>query len=139
MTTFKKVGTDPVATGAPSARTTLPKASWMFFLLLGVVVVAVSTLGQFSSSVSGLEEVRDDDWLVATFGTGLGLLTIALAANAYRRGERWAGWTLGYYPVLFAVHVAVFGTWIPDAGLLVLSLAALVTGWLRPVADRRAA
>jgi hypothetical protein len=111
---------NPVAT-----RASAPRTSWIFFAVLGGVVVLLSTLGQFSSSVSGLAEVRDDNWLVATFGTGMGLLTIAVAATALRRAEPWAWWALCYYPVFFAVHVAVFGTWIPDAGLLVLSGAAL--------------
>jgi hypothetical protein len=138
MTAFKRIGTGTAAAGTASDRTSVPKASWIWFVVLGVIVVAVSTLGQFTSSVSALQEVRDDDWVVATFGTGMGLLTIAVAATAYRRGERWAGWVLAYYPPFFAVHIAVFGTWIPDAGLLVLSVAALVAGWLRPVRDRPA-
>jgi hypothetical protein len=106
-------------------RASAPRTSWIFFAVLGVVVVLVSTLGQFSSSVSGLAEVRDDNWIVATFGTGMGVLTLAVAGTALRRAEPWAWWALCYYPVFFAVHVAVFGTWIPDAVLLVLSVAAL--------------
>jgi hypothetical protein len=42
---------DPVA-----SRASAPRTSWIFFVVLGVVVVLLSTLGQFSSSVSGLPE-----------------------------------------------------------------------------------
>jgi hypothetical protein len=88
--------------------------------------------------LSGLQEVRDDDWLVATFGSGMGLVTIVVAATAYRRGERWAAWAFAYYVVFFSVHIVVFGTWIPDAVLLLLTAAALVVGRRGPVTDATA-
>jgi hypothetical protein len=125
MTSVKK----PSTSATPAA--VVPAFAWIWFVVLGVVVIAVSTLGQFTSSVSPIKEVSDDNWIVATFGVGMGLLTIAIAVTAYRRGERWATWALAYYVVFFVVHIARFGVWIPDAGLLLLSVAALVMG-LRP-------
>jgi hypothetical protein len=127
-----------ISTGTTSSRSgnVVPRASWIWFVVLGAITVLLSTLGQFTSSVSPLQEVRDDDWLVATFGAGMGLLTIVIAATAYRRGERWAAWAFTYYLLFFAVHIAVFGTWIPDAVLLLLTVAALVLGLRRPVTTR---
>jgi hypothetical protein len=132
MTTVKKPSTsDAGASGA-----VVPMFAWIWFVVLGLVVIAVSTLGQFTSSVSTIQEVSDDNWIVATFGVGMGLLTIAIAGTAYRRGERWATWALAYYVVFFGVHIARWSLWIPDAGLLLLSVAALVAGRPRTTSVR---
>lgn len=55
----------------------------------------------------------------------MGLFGLAIAVTAFRRGERWAWIAMLVWPVFFAVHVAVFGTWLPDGVFFVLAVAAL--------------
>lgn len=99
---------------------TVARHAWTLFLPVGLVLALVSVSTLF---VDGFD--RDNDTLIASFGVGMGLMTIALAAFPLRRGERWAAAVLLYVPVFFVWHIAVLGTWLPDGVFLALSLAGL--------------
>jgi ABC-type transport system involved in multi-copper enzyme maturation permease subunit len=65
--------------------------------------------------------------LVTTFAGGMTILAIA-AMSLWRQGNQTAWLGLWDYPAFFVAHVALFGTWIPDAVLAVVAAAALLLG-----------
>lgn len=92
-----------------------------------VAMVAVGVVTLLVGAGSAFEPGNSDDQvLIATFGAGMGLFAIALALIAFGDRNRLAWAVLWYYPVFFAVHIAVFGTWVPDLPLLVIAAAALL-------------
>jgi len=97
------------------------------------IFVAISVLaGVFAFSTVFVEPVdRDNDTLIASFGLGMAVLSVLVALVPLRRGERWAWYAMLVWPLFFASHVAFLGTWVPDAPLFVLSLAALALTWPR--------
>lgn len=101
--------------------------AWTLLLPVGIVTILISVSTIF---VDGFD--RENDTLIASFGVGMGLLTLALAAIPLRRGERWAAVALVYLPIFFAWHIAALGTWVPDTVFFVLSVAAVaptLLGW----------
>lgn len=94
--------------------------AWILYLPIAAVSILISVSTLF---VDGYE--RDTDTLIASFGAGMGIMTLALAIGPLRRGERWAALTLAYVPVFFAWHIVALGTWIPDGIFLVLSVLGL--------------
>ena len=100
--------------------TVVRRAAWIWFCLLSLVTVLFGV-----SDALGAASPTDDQWLASTFGPGMGLFGLAIAATAFRRGERWAWLTSLVWPAFLAVHVALFGTWLPDGVFCVLSLVAL--------------
>ena len=92
-----------------------------------VALVAVGIVTLLVGAGSAFEPGNSDDQvLIATFGAGMGFFAIALALIAFGDRNRLAWAALWYYPVFFAVHIAAFGTWIPDLPLLVVAAAALL-------------
>jgi hypothetical protein len=92
-----------------------------------VALVAVGVVTLLVGAGSAFEPGNSDDQvLIATFGAGMGFFAIALALIAFGDRNRLAWAVLWYYPVFFAVHVAAFGTWVPDLPLLVVAAAALL-------------
>ncbi len=61
----------------------------------------------------------------ATALAGCNLLTIAIASTAFRRGERWAGIALVYWPLMFASHLAMY-RWGPMSVVQVIWLALTI-------------
>lgn len=98
--------------------TRLRRVSWIYFCLLSII--AMLSIGELFG-----DKRTDEHWLAATFGPGMGVFGLAIAATAYRRGERWAWATFLVWPLFFAVHIAVFHTWIPDGVFLALAIVAL--------------
>jgi len=92
-----------------------------------VAMVAVGVVTLLVGAGSAFEPGNSDDQvLIATFGAGMGLFAIALALIAFGDRNRLAWAALWYYPVFFAVHIAAFGTWVPDLPLLIIAAAALL-------------
>jgi len=89
-------------------------------LLVGGLIALFGISAAFSSDTA-----YDDRVLAATFGGGMGLFAIALTLVAFGGRDRRAWWVLWILPVFFALHVVLLGTWVPDAPLCVLTLAAL--------------
>lgn len=96
------------------------RLSWLILAIVGALagVIALSTL-----FVDGY--TPDTDTLIASFGIGFAITTVAIASTAFRRGERWAWIALAFWPIFFGWHVIALGTWIPDAILLALTVIAL--------------
>jgi hypothetical protein len=113
-----------------------------------VAMVAIGVITLLVGAGSAFEPGDSDaQVLIATFGAGMGFFAIALALIAFGDRNRLAWAVLWYYPVFFAVHVAAFGTWVPDLPLLVVAAAALLASrravlgrsWDSPVAPARSA
>lgn len=90
-----------------------------------VLLLASGLVLLFGTSAAFVGEPTDDSVLASTFGAGMGLFGIVLTLVAFR-GDRRAWFVLWYLPVFFAIHVATFGTWVPDAPLCALTAWALV-------------
>lgn len=90
------------------------------FLLAGLLSVV------FGASTAFIGDGSDEALLAATFGPGMGLLTVAsgwVVTSARPSRLLWAA--LCYLPVFFALHLAAFGTWLPDLPLLLATALAL--------------
>ena len=123
----------------------LERHSWKVFVLVGAigavfsVVLAIEptvAFGMFAPVAPPLAPGASADpftlFLVrwtATALAGSNVLTIAIASTAFRRGERWAGIALVYWPLMFASHLAMyrFGPMsLVQVAWLALTLPALV-------------
>jgi hypothetical protein len=96
----------------------------------GLLVVLGGLVALITASVyadTGSTRFPDDaNALVATSGIGLGVLVVVLATAGIASGERWAWLALWVLPAYLIAHVALLGTWVPDAVLAVLAVVALV-------------
>lgn len=99
-------------------------------MLLGISFSASpgSALGPFSTLA---EELRARFFGLALIG--LTVFGLAIILNSYRKGERWAWYTLWYYPILFASIFANYSSdayWAANSSLfLVLSLIGLLLSY----------
>jgi len=98
------------------------KNAWIVFVafaLLGTVF-GVFPGGWFEEDVD-----RDATLLTTTYALVAVVLTVAVAATAFRRGERWAWLALWVWPAFFVVHgFAFFAFDFVFAALGTVALAA---------------
>ena len=57
---------------------------------------------------------------------GMVIFSLAITLFAFRTGARWAWYALWYWPLFFLLHVAAFGTWLPDLPFAVLAAGSLL-------------
>jgi hypothetical protein len=67
---------------------------------------------------------------------GMVLFSLAITLFAFRKGERWAWFVLWYWPLFFLLHVAAFGTWLPDLPIAVLTAGSLLLSMRRYFASQ---
>lgn len=101
----------------------LQRVSQAVIVLFGVLTVVFLSSVYADSTATRFPD--DANALIATAGVALGLLVIVLATAGISSGERWAWLALWVLPVFFVAHVALLGTWLPDAVFAVLSVVAL--------------
>lgn len=101
----------------------LARVGQVFLVLFGLLNVVFST-----SVYASVDEPfpADAKALIATWGVGFGLLLIVLATFGLASRQTWAWAALWVAPAFLAAHVALLGTWIPDAVLFVLTILAIV-------------
>lgn len=92
--------------------------------VLLVIVFALCAVISISTFFADDPFPREACVLIASFGCafaalGIVLVTTAIRVAAVRRGL----WVL---PLFFVSHVAMLGTWVPDAILAIVSAAAVV-------------
>lgn len=88
-----------------------------------VVLFAVAAVISVSTYFAEDPFPSDAQALISTFGVGFAGLGIATAVGApSSRTARSALWIL---PVFFVAHVALLGTWVPDAVLAVVAAVAI--------------
>ena len=146
-----------VARSALRSHRGMHRHSWILFVVIGGIglvmscvfwlnpAAALETLGNLGPAVS--PSMLDDPFLAfvirwtATALMGANALTVFVASTAYRRGERWAGLALLYWPVMFASHLFMY-RWGPmsfvQLGWLALTVPALAAHLLRSTRNRTA-
>ena len=117
------------------------KHSWILFVAIGSIGLVMSclfwvnpsaaleTLGKVGPPLPAalLEDpglafvIR---WTVTALA-GANALTVFIACTAFRRGERWAGVALLYWPLMFASHLLMY-RWGPMSLVQVMWLALTV-------------
>ncbi|HEU4753471.1 MAG TPA: hypothetical protein VFU47_10230 [Armatimonadota bacterium] len=107
------------------------RAGWLALVITGVAILIfglVVTAAPVSESPPFLRAI-------GVASTGMGLFGAAIAAFAYRRRERWAWFTLWYYPVFWTAHFV--GGLPPGKEHIhqILFLALSLAGLLLPVRE----
>ncbi|MDV3244581.1 MAG: hypothetical protein LYZ66_05330 [Nitrososphaerales archaeon] len=118
----------------------------VFLLIFGLDVPLAplqSGIPQMASSVIGKtwsELVSSNPWLVDYTGIivrqqgiyllGLNIFGIVISLKGYRRGEKWAWYTLWYYPVLFVSGALLFPS---TATFLIPIIIIYLLGLLLPI------
>jgi uncharacterized membrane protein HdeD (DUF308 family) len=77
------------------------KIAWVLLAITGVAILVfglIATAWPASSERSSLQAIG-----VASIG--MGLFGVMITAIAYRRRERWAWFTLWYYPIFWIAHL----------------------------------
>jgi hypothetical protein len=83
----------------------LLKISWIALLASGVGILGFGIIVTTYPQVAGPAE----DGLLRAIGvatTGMGIFGVMIALMAYRRKEKWAWFTLWYYPIFWIIHLA---------------------------------
>jgi len=120
---------------------------------LGVIIVAVATLGLGSASVAMLGQHPDVTtttgrllWAGALANASLALILFLIAVIPLRHGQRWAFWALCAPVILYGIPMLILdGTNVPRGDLVstlapqVAGLGLLITGLVlaRPGVFRR--
>lgn len=110
--------------------------AWIVFLLITLVLALVGFSGEEGPVGPGsvlhafqTSDVSEDVLDLRFRGTVLGgmiIFGLAVLFGGFRKGERWAWYAMWYYPVFFVLHIIAFGTVMPDAIFLLLSLLGLI-------------
>ena len=82
-------------------RSILFTISWLLLAMIGLAIFV------FGLIVAVWPGSGDPAFLraIGVASIGMGLFGVMLTANAYRRRERWAWFTLWYYPVFWLAHL----------------------------------
>ncbi|GIV76434.1 MAG: hypothetical protein KatS3mg050_0828 [Litorilinea sp.] len=74
---------------------------------------------------------------VGTVLIGSNLLTVFIAATAFRKGERWAWLAFWYWPFMFAAHFLMYTGGFKVSQVIGRLLTAGALLWTNPYASRR--
>ena len=120
--------------------------AWVVFVLLALVLLLIglsgpqgpvgpgSPLNAFSIPNPNVLDI--DLRFRGTLVLGMVLFSLAITLFAFRKGERWAWFVLWYWPLFFLLHVAAFGTWLPDLPIAVLTAGSLLLSMRRYLASQ---
>ena len=75
------------------------RASWIALLIIGVAVLV------FGLIVAVLPGSDQSARAIGVALIGMGLFGCVITLTAFRRRERWAWWSLWYYPVFWIAHL----------------------------------
>ncbi len=123
----------------------LARYGWVPLFLFSVIMLIIG-LGGFAGPVRQgsvisaffTEDVSEQVLalrLRGSFVLGMVVFGMAIILVPLRQGERWAWYTLWYYPIFFVLHVIAFGTLVPDGLFVLVSAASLLLSYPR-LADR---
>ena len=112
--------------------------SWLVFAVLGLYPLTWSLglcvpcfPGHWDWLTKDVEVLRylATTWRLTSFlSLGVALFTVAVAATAYRHGEKWAWYAFWYWPVFLAIYIPTMHpwTWPITVPFLVASVLAQV-------------
>jgi hypothetical protein len=83
----------------------LLKISWVLLLATGIGILGFGIIVTIYPQIAGPTE----EGLLRAIGvatTGMGIFGVMITLSAYRRKEKWAWFTLWYYPIFWTIHLA---------------------------------
>jgi hypothetical protein len=83
----------------------LQKISWILLLATGIGILGFGIIVTAYPQIAGSTE----EGLLRAIGvatTGMGIFGVMITLTAYRRKEKWAWFTLWYYPIFWTIHLA---------------------------------
>ena len=83
----------------------LLKISWISLLATGIGILGFGIIVTAYPQMAGPTE----EGLLRAIGvatTGMGIFGVMITLRAYRRKEKWAWFTLWYYPIFWTIHLA---------------------------------
>jgi hypothetical protein len=83
----------------------LLKISWISLLATGIGILGFGIIVTAYPQIAGPTE----EGLLRAIGvatTGMGIFGVMITLRAYRRKEKWAWFTLWYYPIFWTIHLA---------------------------------
>jgi hypothetical protein len=120
--------------------------AWAVFVLLAVVLLLIGLSGPQGPvgpgspiHAFGISNPTLLDIEIRFRGTvvlGMVIFSLAITLFSFRRGERWAWFALWYWPLFFLLHVAAFGTWLPDVPFAILAAGSLLLSMRRYLGRR---
>jgi hypothetical protein len=81
------------------------KISWISLLATGIGILGFGIIVTIYPQIAGPTE----EGLLRAIGvatTGMGIFGVMITLRAYRRKEKWAWFTLWYYPIFWTIHLA---------------------------------
>ena len=84
----------------------LLKISWILLLVTGIGILGFGIIVTVYPQIAG---PTTEEGLFRTIGvatTGMGIFGVMITLGAYRRKEKWAWFTLWYYPIFWMIHLA---------------------------------
>ena len=87
-------------------QTRLLKISWILLLASGIGILGFGIIVTAYPQIGG----HTEEGLLRAIGvatTGMGIFGIMITLEAFRRKEKWAWFTLWYYPIFWTIHLAV--------------------------------
>jgi hypothetical protein len=120
--------------------------AWAVFVLLAVVLLLIGLSGPQGPvgpgspiHAFGISNPTLLDIEIRFRGTvvlGMVIFSLAITLFSFRRGERWAWFALWYWPLFVLLHVAAFGTWLPDVPFAILAAGSLLLSMRRYLGRR---
>ena len=85
-------------------QTRLLKISWILLLASGIGILGFGIIVTAYPQIGG----HTEEGLLRAIGvatTGMGIFGIMITLEAFRRKEKWAWFTLWYYPIFWTIHL----------------------------------
>jgi hypothetical protein len=85
-------------------QTRLLKISWILLLASGIGILGFGIIVTAYPQIGG----HTEEGLLRAIGvatTGIGIFGIMITLEAFRRKEKWAWFTLWYYPIFWTIHL----------------------------------
>jgi hypothetical protein len=84
----------------------LLKISWILLLATGISILGFGIIVTAYPQIAGPTEEEGLLRAIGVATTGMGIFGVMITLRAYRRKERWAWFTLWYYPIFWTIHLA---------------------------------
>ena len=111
---------------APRAEKAYEKHAWILLLATAVFSMILALLITFAPLQACFVCNPEATGFISGLGTffvGTNIFGIAIILKAYRRGQKWAWYTLLFYPIIFAIHGSFI---IFELPLAIVSLLGLL-------------
>lgn len=114
----------------------LQSKAWILLLFMQILMFIITISGENGPVGDGsvlqafLSNEQTDSGielkLRGTLILGMTIFGFSIIINGYRKGIRWAWYACWVYPIFFVLHIIGFGTYLPDAIFLFISLIGLL-------------